>query len=379
MVSFTSFGARGGRFGLFCWIASTIAWMSSSCACLMRAWAPVICISWRMSSALALGRAGAGAAGAGRTASIESTRAMARRFTAHLLLRAAAAPPRGGPSHVAIGRRQDPRPGGPAPSGLKADPWTATLGGVPTDAADRCALYYWPGLQGRGEFVRLVLEDAGVPYVDVGRLPEDQGGGIPAILRLLQGEAGRPLPFAPPILAFGDRLLWQTAHICHWLGRRFGLAPSDEQDALAALALELTLADCVTEAHDAHHPVGGALYYEEQKAESARRAKLFREERMPRFLTYFEQVLERNGRGGDPVLVGSAVSHVDLSAYQVLEGLAYAFPNAFSRLEQRIPRLLALRERVAARPRIAAYLASERRTPFNETGIFRHYPELDPE
>jgi glutathione S-transferase len=261
---------------------------------------------------------------------------------------------------------------------LKGEARAATLAGVAQKDASPYELYYWPGIPGRGEFVRLVFEDAGVPYVDVGRVPEAEGGGVPAILRLLAGERAGPLPFAPPCLVVGDLVLWQTAHICHWLGRRFGLAPQDEGGQLAALALQLTVADLVGEVHDTHHPIAGSLYYEDQLEEAARRARLFREERLPRFLSYFEQTLERNEAGAGRVLVGAGVTHVDLAAFQVLEGLEYAFPHACARLAAQIPRLRALRERVAARPRLAAYLASERRLPFGESGIFRRYPELDP-
>ncbi|MFW6052143.1 MAG: glutathione S-transferase [Myxococcota bacterium] len=240
-------------------------------------------------------------------------------------------------------------------------------------AGDLHQLYYWPGIPGRGELVRLVLEEAGVPYVDVAREPASRGGGMAAIERLLAGEGEGALPFAPPVLKVGALVVAQTAHINHFVACRSGLAPSDEAGRLAALQHALTLADLVMEAHDVHHPVGVSLYYEDQKDEARRRAAVFRDERMPKFLGYFERVLSRSGEG----LVG-AHSYVDLMLFQVLEGLAYAFPNAFGRVGPQVPRIAALRERVAKRPRIAAYLASDRRTPFNEHGIFRHYPELDP-
>lgn len=234
-------------------------------------------------------------------------------------------------------------------------------------------LFYWPGLPGRGEFIRLVLEDAGAPYVDVARLPEDQGGGVPAILRLLRGEHEGLLPLAPPILRVGDLTLAQVANICQFLGPRLGLAPADEADRLAANQLQLTIADLVAEVHDTHHPISTGRYYEDQKEAARERAAAFLEQRLGRFLGYFERVLERNGEQ----LVGAAISYVDLSMFQVLEGLAYAFPRAFARASAAIPKLLALRERVRVRPRLAAYLASDRRLAFNESGIFRRYPELD--
>lgn len=242
--------------------------------------------------------------------------------------------------------------------------------------APRYELYYWPGLQGRGEFVRLVLEEAGADYVDVARQPASEGGGAQAVVRMLS--AASPVPsFAPPLLKLGDLVISQTANICAWLGQRHGLAPEDEAGRLHALQLQLTLADLVSEAHDTHHPIAVGLYYEEQKPQALQRAAHFRRERIPKFLTYFERVLLENPGAPGQHLVGSRLSYVELSLFQVLEGLAHAFPNAMRSLAPRIPGLVALRQRVVERPRIAAYLRSERRLPFNEQGIFRHYPELD--
>jgi glutathione S-transferase len=235
-------------------------------------------------------------------------------------------------------------------------------------------LYYWPTIPGRGEFVRLVLEEAGAPYVDVGRRPSEEGGGVEAVVAFWAGRSeGHPV-FAPPVLKQGELVLAQTAAICHFLGRRHGLAPGDEAGEAHALELQLTIADLVDEVHDTHHPISAALYYDEQKPEAKRRAAYFVGERLPRFLGYFERVLRHNG--GD-VLAGASVSHADLSLFQALEGLAFAFPRAFARASEATPGVLALRERVRRRPRIAAYLASERRMAFNQEGIFRRYPELD--
>lgn len=236
-------------------------------------------------------------------------------------------------------------------------------------------LFYWPGLQGRGEFVRLLFEDAGAAYIDVARLPADQGGGVAAIQKLLRGECDGLQPFAPPIVRDGPRLISQVANILRELGPRHGLAPSTADEQSAAHQLQLTIADLISEVHDTHHPISTARYYEEQRPEALARAAVFRELRLPRFLQYFESVLTRNG---GRQLVGSDIGYVDLSLFQALEGLAYAFPRSFERVRTTVPNLLALRERVRERPRLAAYLASDRRVPFNETGIFRRYPELDP-
>jgi glutathione S-transferase len=235
---------------------------------------------------------------------------------------------------------------------------------------DTYELYYWPAIQGRGEFVRLALEHAGAAYVDVARRPK----GMAAMMKLLEGGSSHLQPFAPPFLKSGDLVVAQTATILAYLGPRHELVPGDETSRLRAQQLQLTIADLVDEAHDTHHPIAGSLYYEDQKREARRRSKAFVEERIPKYLGYLERVLDRNG--GEH-LVGRVVSYVDLSTYQVLAGLEYAFPNAMARLARRIPLLGRLRDGVALQPRIAAYLASDRRLPFNEQGIFRRYPELD--
>lgn len=236
-------------------------------------------------------------------------------------------------------------------------------------------LYYWPHIQGRGEFVRLALEEAGADYVDVARKPESEGGGRPAVQRMLERAPDGRTPFAPPILGSEGRLISQTANILLYLGPRLGLAPDDEAGRLWAHQLQLTIADLVLEAHDTHHPIAKSLYYEDQKPEAARRAENFRSLRLPKFLGYFEGLLA--DAGGRPHFVGGRISYVDLSMFQVLTGLNYAFPAAMARMRPGYPALSALHAAVEARPRIAAYLKSERRLPFNQLGLFRRYPELD--
>jgi glutathione S-transferase len=235
-------------------------------------------------------------------------------------------------------------------------------------------LYYWPSIQGRGEFVRLAFEEVGVPYLDVARLPRAQGGGESAILKVLRGTSGAPLPFASPVLKVGRLLIAQTADILQYLTPRLGLVGKSAQQRLFAHQLQLTIADCVDEAHNTHHPLSGGLYYEEQRREARLAGAHFRAERMPKYLGYFERLLGPAPRRHP---LGRSFSYVDLSLFQLLSGLQYAFPHALARHARAIPGLLALRDAVAHRPRIAAYLASPRRIPFNEEGIFRHYPELD--
>jgi glutathione S-transferase len=237
-------------------------------------------------------------------------------------------------------------------------------------------LYYWPEIQGRGEFVRLALEDAGAAYRDVAREP----GGMKAMQRVMQeaGTAAAPAPFAPPFLRYRKLLIAQTAAILHYLGPRLDLAPATEAGRFAALQYQLTIADWVVEVHDTHHPIGSGLYYEEQKREALRRSQDFREARLPKFLAYFEAALEAGkGKTGRKYLMGARISHADLSLFQMVSGLRYAFPQTFARASRKAPRVVELAERVSERPRIAAYLASSRRIAWNENGIFRHYPELD--
>jgi glutathione S-transferase len=225
-------------------------------------------------------------------------------------------------------------------------------------------LYYWSEIQGRGEFVRLVLEELGEPYVDVGRERGDD-----AVSAALDGVLA-PYAFAPPVLRSGHVVIAQTALITRWLGETFGLAPTYEPARLAAAGIAMTIADLVAEAHDTHHPISVNEVYEHQKSAAHARAKAFREQRIPKFVGYLEKILERSGE----YLVGT-LSYADLAAFQIVEGLDYAFPRAMR--QQQIPKLRALRDRIAQRPRITAYLTSPRRLPFNESGIFRHYRELD--
>lgn len=233
-------------------------------------------------------------------------------------------------------------------------------------------LYYWPTIQGRGEFVRLALEEAGGDYTDVARERE----GVGRLMRFLAGREDGELPFAPPFLKAGRRVLSQTSNILLFLGDRHALAPKEESGRLWTHQLQLTIADLADETHDTHHPIASSLYYEDQKPEARRRTAAFLESRLPKYLGYFERVAARNARGRG-WLVGARLTYADLSLFQVMAGLEYAFPRAMQRMSRRHRRLMALRRAVEERPRIAAYLQSERRLPFNEDGIFRHYPELE--
>jgi glutathione S-transferase len=232
----------------------------------------------------------------------------------------------------------------------------------------RYQLYYWPGIQGRGEYVRLALEEAGAEYADVAR----SGHGMSAMMKMMEGNSGTP--FAPPFLKAGKLLIGQAANILLYLGSRHGLAPKAEAGRLWVHQLQLTITDFVAEVHDTHHPIGVSLYYEDQKAPAKKRTEEFWNERVPKYLGYFERLLEH---GGGSYITGRRLTYVDLSLFQLVEGLRYAFPKRMKAFERNIPGLVELHDRVAARPNIKAYIASDRRIAFNEDGIFRHYKELD--
>ncbi|NCP17627.1 MAG: glutathione S-transferase [Erythrobacter sp.] len=229
-------------------------------------------------------------------------------------------------------------------------------------------LWYWPGIQGRGEFVRLALEAAGVPYRDRARTD-----GVDALVDDLDARSGIR-PYAPPYLVDGDMCIAQAAHILTWLADRHGFGADDERSNLQLIMLQLTVTDIVAEAHDTHHPIAGDLYFEDQKDAAVRAAENFREQRMPKYFRYFEDALSAND---GPFALGERWSHVDTSFFQLVEGLRYAFPIRMTAIEGDYPRLIACRDAVAELKGIKSYLASERRIAFNEDGIFRHNPELD--
>jgi glutathione S-transferase len=233
----------------------------------------------------------------------------------------------------------------------------------------RYELYYWPDIQGRGEYVRLALEEAGADYADVARSER----GMAAMMRMMEASPGTP-PFAPPFLKAGKLVIGQTANILLYLGSRHGLAPKTEAGKLWVHQLQLTVTDFVVEIHDTHHPIGVSLYYEDQRAPAKKRTGEFWKDRVPKYLGYFERLLKSNGGS---YLTGRRLTYADLSLFQIVEGLRYAFPKRMKAFEREIPGLVDLHDRVAARPNIKAYLASDRRIAFNEDGIFRRYKALD--
>jgi len=234
----------------------------------------------------------------------------------------------------------------------------------------RYELYYWPQIQGRGEFVRLALEDAGASYVDVAR----GKGGTDKMMRFMEGKGTGTIPYAPPFLKAGKLVIGQSANILLYLGARHGLAPKAEPGRLWVHQLQLTIADFVKEIHDTHHPIASGLYYDDQKTESKRYTEHFLKDRAPKYLGYCERVISKSG---GPFLIGRKLTYADLSLFQIVSGLRYAFPDAMKRIEAKMPRSVEVHDRVIARPNIERYLNSKRRIAFNEWGIFRHYKELD--
>lgn len=232
-------------------------------------------------------------------------------------------------------------------------------------------LYYWPGLPGRGEFIRLALEAAEIPYSEPART---KGGEVLLSDMEQRGEAETFAPFAPPCLVDGDFAIAQVAHILAWLADRHGLGGGDLQTDLGLIQLQLTISDMVAEVHNVHHPVGGSLYYDEQKEEAKRAAAQFRKERIPKFLAHFERAVSRHG---GPFVLGETWTHVDSSLALVIDGLHYMFPKRMAAVKPDYPKLHGLRDAFMDLPAVARYRASERCQRFNQDGIFRHYPELD--
>ncbi|VVD62492.1 glutathione S-transferase [Pandoraea terrigena] len=236
-------------------------------------------------------------------------------------------------------------------------------------------LFYWPGLQGRGEFVRLAFEATGTPYVEVAQ-GDGPGQGMDGLMDTMDDPACADPPFAPPFLRVGDELIAQTANILAYLGPRLGLVGESPRARRWVNQLQLTLADLVDEVHDAHHPIASRLYYSQQRTEARKRTADLVEYRLPKFFAYFEHVLANNPQASGWLSEG-AMSYADLSLFQVIAGLDYAFPRAMSRFAGAFPRCQTVHDAVARVPRVAAYLKSPRRIPFNTTGIFRHYKALD--
>ncbi|KAL1639271.1 hypothetical protein SLS58_008113 [Diplodia intermedia] len=251
-------------------------------------------------------------------------------------------------------------------------------------------LLYHPGIPGRGEYIRLVLEAAGTPYSEPAR--EKGKAGYDAVLATCSpsstGDAdGNPPVFAPPALRVpgagrdGKALvIAQTPNIIQYLAPKVGLAPADEADALHASQIMLTALDLSNETHDSHHPIAVSLYYEDQKDAAKQRAKDFRENRIPKFFSYFERSLKGNEEsGGGKYLVGDKLTHADTTVWQVIDGLLFAFPKELEARKEEFPLIFGkFYPGIKEEKGLKEYLASDRRLKYSQ-GLYRHYPELDRE
>jgi len=242
-------------------------------------------------------------------------------------------------------------------------------------------LYYWPGIPGRGEYVRLVFEYAGVPY----RNESDPGNIVSTIYKT--STASHPPAFAPPVLKLpSGRFIAQTGAILIHLAPKFGLygtkiGEEGEEERSAINQLVMTVTDLTAECHDTHHPIAVEDYYDNQKEAAIARAKNMRVNRLPKFLGHFQHVLESNPEAkenGGTYLIGSTTTIADLAVFHLLDAVSFAFPKRIAALKAtgNYKNLFALRERIANEKNIKEYLASDRRLPFGE-GVFRYYPELD--
>jgi glutathione S-transferase len=231
-------------------------------------------------------------------------------------------------------------------------------------------------IQGRGEVVRLALEEALVDYIDVARNSTGKEDNRSAVIDILQNSTLKNPPFAPPFLVDKDIMIAQAAAILQYLAPKIGLIGESHAEQIFAHQIQLTVTDFLMEVHDTHHPIASALYYEDQVEESKKRSANFIKLRIPKYLDYFEKIITNN-KSKSGLLIGETLTYPDLSLFQIVEGLHYAFPKAFAKIADNYTNTLALRDAVAARPNTSAYLASDRRIDFNTMGVFRHYPELD--
>ncbi|TAQ89053.1 hypothetical protein B7494_g2622 [Chlorociboria aeruginascens] len=240
-------------------------------------------------------------------------------------------------------------------------------------------LIYYTGVPGRGEHVRLMLEEAGVPYEDTQFLSFDEARKN-VTSWLAGGEHGNPPYFAPPLFKHGDLVISQTPNILLYLGPKLGLAGSRENDLYKINALALTALDLLcNEVHDTHHPIAVMLTWEEQKGESKRRSKYWVQNRLPTVLAYWQRVLENEERGSGLWLLGDIFTYADLVLFQCLDGTNYSFPKAIKQAREtgKYDKVFKLYEDVKARPNIAQYLASNRRQKEQDWGIYRHYDDND--
>lgn len=248
-------------------------------------------------------------------------------------------------------------------------------------------LLYHPSVPGRGEFIRLALEAASIPYNDVAN-NDKKGYSIvqAACSPKSTGDTdGNPPAFAPPALRVPGAgkdgktlLIYQTPNILIYLGPHLGLAPEDEVERLWVNQNMLTALDLNNETHDTHHPIAVMQYYEDQKEEALKKSKNFRENRIPKYFSFFERVLKGNEETGKgKYLVSDMLTYADTTLWQVMDGLHFAFPKELEARSNDYPLLFGtFYPSIKEEKHLKEYLASDRRLPYS-MGVFRHYPELD--
>lgn len=213
-------------------------------------------------------------------------------------------------------------------------------------------LYYWDMCPGRGEYVRIVFEEAGVQFL------EDRDNILEKVIK--GGMEGFPA-FAPPVITRGDFKLSQTPVICEYLGKHFNLYPASDTDVWHARQINLTIHDFQADGRNVFHAKQFTASYFGQEAETQGHIDWFRKERLPRWLLYFEKLLQANDNGRSFV-IGDKLTYVDLGLLQVLRNAANQFSDEWIKMD--IPLIKAFKQRMEARPNLAAYFKSDRCQPF---------------
>jgi len=246
------------------------------------------------------------------------------------------------------------------------DDWSAKqevgISAMTPPPKDMWQILYWPAKDadgkvaagaGRAEYLRVLFEEAGVPYQDV-------TAGLRAFF--WQNLEAQPYPaLAPPAIRKNNFILGQTAVCAKRLAMEFGFYPTDEDDAAHAEQIVTTVHEYIAEGRSAFHPVKNTMSYHDQKEEAKPYIAAFKADRLPRYMTNFERFLKAN-RGGGGFFVGDSLSYVDLQVMVMLQVTRSQFPDAWEALDAKL-----LKDHLAqmeARPRIKAYLLSDRKQPF---------------
>jgi glutathione S-transferase len=203
-------------------------------------------------------------------------------------------------------------------------------------------IIYFQG-RGRAEVMRLIFAVAGVDYTDE---RVDFGAGLAAV---------KPLaPFGQlPLLEVDGKMLCQSNACARYLARQFKLAgKTDLEQAQADM-----IVDCL---EDALKPIFAFTFETKDETKKAEQKKKFLEEQLPQHLTYLDNLLKKN-HGGDKFFVGTELTWADLALINYLSWIDIAEGSA--RLAK-YPKVKALRERVEALPKVAAWIAKRPQSQF---------------